>query len=288
MISDVCHAPISVIIPCYRASSTLQRAVQSILDQTQLPMELIMVDDASPDNGKTKFIISTLEKMIYRRNLGISVKAIFLNSNIGPGGARNIGWARATQPWIAFLDADDAWAVNKIALQYGLLKKIEGIDLIAHQSILIPEINFLPRQSLVKNCRLKRISLSQMLISNSIPTRSVILRKDIPYRFPNGHFSEDFSLWLSIISAGYDVRIMDCPLAYTFRPEFSGDGYSSQLWRQQKRELFTLYDLRRRGGINFYVLTIVCIWSIIKFFRRIITRGFFKTIASARKNLFNE
>ncbi len=48
--TNIAIAPVSVIIPCYRCASTIQRAVQSVSNQTQKPVEVILVDDASGDD----------------------------------------------------------------------------------------------------------------------------------------------------------------------------------------------------------------------------------------------
>jgi teichuronic acid biosynthesis glycosyltransferase TuaG len=268
-------APVSVIIPCYKVGLFLERAVDSVLNQTIPPCEVILVDDASPDAGKTRESIQILERRINESHVGISAFSIFLEKNCGPGGARNAGWERAKQPWIAFLDADDAWHSNKIALQYECVGAHKKIDLIAHESAYIGK-KFDPKSDskIIYGCiKIKNISLEMMLISNLLPTRSVMLRREIPFRFPESNrLSEDYSLWLEIISAGYDALKMDCILAYTFRPEHSNGGYSGQLWVQERRELATLYRFYKEGNINLVMLFLVTSWSLLKFIRRLINR----------------
>ena len=78
--------PVSVVIPCYRCAATLDRALQSVLAQTQPPAEIIVVDDASDD--ATPRVIAALPP---------SIKKIRLPENRGAGSARNAGWQAATQ-----------------------------------------------------------------------------------------------------------------------------------------------------------------------------------------------
>ena len=52
--------PVSVIIPCYCCSETLQRAVFSVFSQTDLPCEIVLVNDASPDAGMTQQVIDMI------------------------------------------------------------------------------------------------------------------------------------------------------------------------------------------------------------------------------------
>ena len=271
MKNELQFALISVVIPCYLAHLFLERAVSSVLAQTLMPAELILVDDASPDEGKTKGMIEGLVKKISKYNKGISVVTIFLEKNTGPGGARNAGWGKATQPWIAFLDADDIWTPNKLALQYQCLRLNPSVDLLAHKSQFI-KVNSQINENLIEaaSISIRKIDLKRMLVSNLFPARSVILRSEIPIRFPSRRESEDYSLWLRIISEGYDVRLMDCVLAYTFRPEFSKGGYSGQLWNQEKRELHTLSALYGYGYINISILFVATAWSFSKFMRRIL------------------
>lgn len=267
------YAPVSVVMPCYKAELFLRRAVNSVLSQSLLPLEVILIDDASPDNGKTKELIAKILSEILLDAPGIRAIPIYLDQNSGPGGARNAGWAKVTQPWIAFLDADDIWAPNKLALQYQCLQSNPSIDLLAHKSLCIKEN--LPsgeEELLVNNIQLNKVSLKQMLVSNLFPTRSVMLRSSIPIRFPGRGESEDYSLWLRMIAKGYDVRLMDCVLAYTFRSEFSKGGYSGQLWDQEKRELHTLLALYRDNYIKVFSLLIVIVWSFSKFLRRILIK----------------
>ena len=96
---------ISVVIPAYNAESFLHRSVQSVLDQTEKPFEIIVVDDGSKDNttgAAAKF--------------GDQIKFV-TQQNGGPAKARNTGMRMAQGDWIAFLDADDWWMPEKLRKQ---------------------------------------------------------------------------------------------------------------------------------------------------------------------------
>ena len=93
------YASVSVVIPCYCCTLTLARAVNSVYSQLILPREVILVDDASPDSGKTRSLIEDLVLSFSRYQIAIC--PIFLSFNQGPGGARNAGWEVATQQFIA-------------------------------------------------------------------------------------------------------------------------------------------------------------------------------------------
>ncbi|GAB1545032.1 glycosyltransferase [Scytonema sp. NUACC21] len=97
---------ISVIIPAYNAEKTIRATIDSVLEQTFRDFELIIINDGSTDN--------TLELLHSIQDARLK---IFSYANSGLPVARNRGLARATSEYIAFLDADDLWASDKLELQ---------------------------------------------------------------------------------------------------------------------------------------------------------------------------
>jgi len=93
---------ISVIIPSYNRRHTLERALQSVFDQTSPVDEVILVDDGSTD-GSSEMV----------RQLFAQVNVI-TQPNLGVSAARNRGIAAARFEWIALLDSDDSWLPQKI------------------------------------------------------------------------------------------------------------------------------------------------------------------------------
>lgn len=102
---------ISVIIPAYNAETVIRRAIDSVLAQTLPPQEIILVDDGSTDG--------TQEAV---QSLGTRIRYI-RQDNQGASAARNAGIQAASGEWIAFLDADDEWLPNRLALQVRLLQQ---------------------------------------------------------------------------------------------------------------------------------------------------------------------
>ena len=102
---------ISIIIPVYNSAGYISRAIDSVLAQTHLPDEIIIVDDGSTDN--TVQVIQQYEPKI----------KLIQQANTGASAARNTGIEAATGEWIAFLDADDEWLPEKLQLQTDLLKR---------------------------------------------------------------------------------------------------------------------------------------------------------------------
>lgn len=251
--------PITVIIPCYCCRETVERALDSVLNQTLQPPEVLLVDDACVDG--TLELLRYLEKVHAPR-----VKVITLTENVGPGLARNAGWDAATQPWLAFLDADDAWHPRKLEIQWAWLKSHPEVVLCGHASQFSSGRIDLPVEDTPTAIRL---SPMQMLISNRLPTRSVMLRRELPFRFREKRFAEDYQLWLEIILARYPAFCLDSPLAYCFRPEFSSGGLSGQLWMREKSEIKTLRALYATDKIHWWAFALSATWSFAKFLRRL-------------------
>jgi succinoglycan biosynthesis protein ExoO len=98
---------ISVIMPTYNSVTTVDRAIDSVLAQTHVEWQLVIVDDASTD--------ATVQRIQERRR-GHEDRIVLVcrDENGGPAAARNQALAWCDGVWIAVLDADDAWRNNRL------------------------------------------------------------------------------------------------------------------------------------------------------------------------------
>ncbi|MEQ3637513.1 MAG: glycosyltransferase family 2 protein [Thalassolituus sp.] len=104
---------VSIITPCYNASETLAKTITSVQQQDFEDWELIIVDDQSSDTTyKTALKFSEIDPRI---------KVIQQNENAGAAKARNRGIEIAQGRFIAFIDADDQWATNKLSRQLAMM-----------------------------------------------------------------------------------------------------------------------------------------------------------------------
>ncbi|WP_010479312.1 glycosyltransferase family 2 protein [Thermococcus zilligii] len=106
---------VSVIIPTYNRAKLLKRAINSVLNQRFGDFELIVVDDASPDN--TPEVVESIDDG--------RIRYIRLKKNSGGPVARNTGIKKARGKFIALLDDDDEWLPNRLELQ---VKKFEDLE----------------------------------------------------------------------------------------------------------------------------------------------------------------
>lgn len=117
------NSMISVIIPTYNRVRYLKRAMDSVIDQTLQPDELIIVDDGSMDNTS-----EVVEHVAHRAKFSVQ---LLQQENKGASAARNLGIAHARGDILCFLDSDDWWDKKKIELQ--LEKLVKNPDtIIAH------------------------------------------------------------------------------------------------------------------------------------------------------------
>lgn len=190
------HAPVSVIVPCFRCVATIGDAIASVVAQTLWPAEVLLVDDGSGDG--------TLERLhrIAAEHPPGWIKVIALPSNRGVSAARNVAWDRAEQPYIALLDADDTWGPRKLELQMTALDADPTIAMIGTRMITRPRGTRVPE--LQPPVRTQRISRLRVLFHNPFPTASLVLRRDLPFRFDEEFTrSGDYMLCSRIRFSGY-------------------------------------------------------------------------------------
>lgn len=188
-------APVSVIIPAYNAEATIGRALQSIAAQSLAPAEVIVVDDGSKDASA-----DAAERM--RAAMGPIRLVVITQKNQGAGAARNRAIAEATQPYLAFLDADDEWLPAKLERSMQVMQEGDYL-LVAHDYL-----DTTPDGDRHIDCR-QRFEEGPdpyitLYLKGYIPSISVVTKRDAV--ITAGGFDEslrnaqDFDLWLKLLA----------------------------------------------------------------------------------------
>ena len=133
---------ISVIIPIYNDALYIQEAIKSVLSQTIEELEIIIINDGSTDNFE--------EKIEFFNDPRIR---IIEQINSGAAAARNNGIKNAKGKFLAFLDADDIWAPNKLKLQLEVLINREDINMVYGQVNEFYDSSILGYDDLQKNVK---------------------------------------------------------------------------------------------------------------------------------------
>ena len=118
---------VTVVIPVYNGATTIQRAIDSILNQSYSNFELLVVNDASTD--ETRNILSGLEDS--------RIRIIDLDKNVGRSAARNLAISQAKGEYVAMLDADDWSYQNRLEKQVDYMNTHKTVALCGSWAHLI-------------------------------------------------------------------------------------------------------------------------------------------------------
>ncbi len=204
---------ISVIIPTYNRCDLLKRAINSVIKQTIMPKEIIIVDSGSTD--QTYQMVSSLFPEIN----------YFIEKKRGVSAARNKGILESKSKWVAFLDSDDAWKPTKLEkqMEYSLFNQ-DKYRIIHTDETWYRNKKFLNQLKKHKKSggNIFKNSLQLCCISPS----SVVLKKQIFEEYglfdENLEVCEDYDMWIRITSKE-EVGFLDSPLVSKY------GGHSDQL-----------------------------------------------------------
>ena len=203
---------VSVIIPTFNRFSLIFRAIDSVLNQTIKPFEIIVVDDGSSDNTST-FIKNNYKsvKLIKQKNLGVSK-------------ARNVGIKNSSGDWIALLDSDDEWKKNKLEVQIKSLSEYDYYSVCHTNEIWIRNgirVNQKKRhQKYGGDIFDKCLDICRISPSSIIFKKNII--NDVGWFDEGLSICEDYDLWLRI-TANFKILFIDKPLVIKY------GGHSDQL-----------------------------------------------------------
>lgn len=187
---------VSVIIPFYNGVDWLCEAVQSALDQTYKNLEIIVVNDGSPEDV-SHFLEKYGDKIVYR-----------YKENGGPASARNLALELATGDYIAFLDSDDLWLPEKTEKQLAFMEKTGVMWSHTGYYNWYPETDILIEKN---NSWDYGYVYSMSFVSLRIQTPALIVNtqcfKEHELSFPNYRYGQDTALF-SMIAKYYPLGLL--------------------------------------------------------------------------------
>lgn len=230
----------SIVVPAYNAELTIARCLTSVLEQTLVPREIIVVDDCSSDG--TEAVVRTLLPQF--RKAGIEATYVRATQNAGPSRSRNLGMAAATGRYVAFLDSDDAWAPIKLAIVDYFLSRSKAA-LIWH--------SYAEHEPLVLDARptdftARLVSLTRLLVRNPGQTSCVVMRNDTGMRFDESmRYCEDYDLWMRIAERNDVVELVGRALTRLGRPQLTSGGLSGNTGLMRIGEMRVYLNFCRRA-----------------------------------------
>jgi len=230
---------ISIIIPTYNRANLLPRAIKSILNQTFKNFELIIVDDGSIDN--TKEVVGRFRKNDKR------VRYIWQDNSGAPAKPKNAGIKNAKGEFIAFLDSDDEWLVEKLEEQIKLFEKSNSSNLgfVGCNAVIIDKKNKKEWGYKTPRCNnvFRELLMNDFIFSSS----SVIVKKEVFNKIgffdENIRVGEDWDMWIRI-SRKYDFDFVPEPL---FKYYIHNSNITNALsFEKQEKDLRYIFEKYRK------------------------------------------
>ncbi len=195
---------ISVVIPVYNAGLPLREAIDSALAQTDVNVEVIVVDDGSTCQVTQEILDS----------YGTQIRCL-RQKNAGPAAARNVGVQHASHEWIAFLDQDDIWLPQKSRVQLAAAQE-SGADVIYTNARNFGELERVGEL----RCDPAQMPTGEvfeaLLLDNFLTMAGVMIRRSTflaagSFR-PEFAGVDDWDMWLKVSAAGAQFHAVPEPL----------------------------------------------------------------------------
>lgn len=239
---------ISVILPVYNCEEFLPEAIESILTQSFIDFEFLIIDDGSTDH--TQDVIKKYASKDHR------IQAILNNYNIGIALSLNIGLANSRSPLIARMDADDVALPDRLSCQYDFMQTHPEVSVCGSALQLYENTNIIWRPP-----RSHEEIITSMLFENCLFHPTILFRKDVILKSVGGYRSqfsgaEDYDLWqrLSKLPSINFSNIQDILLLYRSHPNTNRAEY--KIKQQELSNLIRLRNLKRLNLIpNKYELS---------------------------------
>ena len=238
---------VSVIIPCFNSSKTIDRAIQSVLKQSnKLKIEIILIDDFSGDET-----LSNIKS--YNPTKNLKIKILENERNMGTGYSRNKGIASSQGKYIAFLDADDYWLPNKLETQINFLKNNKKVAIVYSDYFLEQNISNVKNLKLIKMPSKVTNKINKFI--NHIPNSTAVLNAELAkkFRYPFIKVRNDYIFWNTILN-NTELKAFNCNpgtgyVVYGSNPGISSNkirllSYQWQTYRKYfKYDAFFFYQI---------------------------------------------
>jgi glycosyltransferase involved in cell wall biosynthesis len=177
-------------MPTYNTAHFIAASLNSVLEQTFSNFEIIVVNDGSPDTPDLEITLKPFQSRI------VYIK----QENKRAAGARNTGISRARGEFLAFLDSDDVWLPDHLALQMQMFKEDPTLDLVYSNCLSVGDPRY--PQEFMSRCPSAGSATFVALVMEQcqIPVSTVVARKSVIERA--GLFDEslarcdDYDMWL--------------------------------------------------------------------------------------------
>ncbi len=217
---------VSVIIPAYRVSAYIGAALRSVITQAPRSVEIIVVNDGSPDTEELERALTPYrERIVY-----------IAKENGGVSSARNTGILAAQGEWLAFLDADDEWLPGYLESQQNFLRNNPSFDMVFTNGMIFGNTHLAGRTTMDFSPTEGEITFQKALAGECTIGYCALVRRELVLRaglFDTSlHGSEDYNLWLRILRLGGRIGSQRMPLMKYRKRDDSAT--SNLLWMNER------------------------------------------------------
>ncbi len=254
---------VSVIIPTYESSATIERALLSVINQSESVLEILVVDDGSLDYEVTESICSRYNKIC-------NIKFYRNKHNSGPSVTRNLGVSKSSGDYLAFLDSDDIWHHEKIRIQVGIM--IEKKSIFSCHGYLEDVSGFADKFLIteISESSIKNFTYKKLLFKSFVATPTVVVGRTAFKKFDvNYKRAEDWKCWLEILSSSNTGALyVMSDLAAGFKPIYGSSGLSKNMGLMHKSICLVLSDLFKNKNLSFGYYVTSLFFEYIKYIIR--------------------
>lgn len=200
------NSDISIIMPVYNGETYLAESIESILNQTYVNYEFLIINDGSTDNSMA--IISEYARKDDRI-------VIISRENKGLVASLNEGIALAKGKYIARMDADDISLPHRMEKQWCYLRENPDVDILGSYLEIIGDIDEVRKENYIKvfNCSLTVNNVEEKMLEGcAIPHPSAMINKrlfnHLQYR-DTYKCAEDYDLWMRALKQGFKIRKLE-------------------------------------------------------------------------------
>ncbi|MFD1411459.1 glycosyltransferase family 2 protein [Lapidilactobacillus gannanensis] len=217
---------VSIIIPVFNGEKTIERAINSCLNQTYQNIEVLVVDNCSTDESKKK-VANCMKRDSRIKLLDCPIK--------GRSRARNVGLDQAKGDYIQLLDADDVLAVDKIKTAIQFFE--ENPEVLAY-STAVQYVKGDDTWTITPSISFK----NELLVHNIFPINSIIY-KSVSTRFKSDlEYDEDWLFWVDLFYTQLPLPKID--------PTIGGSVYVTGVNTMSNTALMLYYEVIVRGMIK--------------------------------------
>lgn len=250
---------VSIIIPLYNAEDSILKCLDSVARQTfSGEMEILVINDGSTDNS-----LELVEK--YAANTLLNLK-IFSQENKGVSGARNLGLREAKGEYIALLDSDDEWILEKLSIQLECFNNHPKYSFLGGL-IYEPKLN---NKDIISEIKLK-----DLIFKNYFQPSTVIFKKEVlqhvGYFDESQNYAEEGNYFYRVANK-YKCGLINQKVVIYGQGKvgFGVSGLSANLKEMEKGELRNLRFALKQDFISIPTYAVAVIFSLLKYVRRLL------------------